>query len=76
MAIDAKEARARLEARRRELSDLDAAMAGTDRQLIANLSHTLDEVTAPFAQRRIERDLTRALQGRDALDVADNLGIH
>ena len=36
----------------------------------------LDEVSAPFAQRRIERDLTLALEGRGAEEVADHLGMN
>ncbi|MFZ5477920.1 MAG: Fe-S protein assembly chaperone HscA [Myxococcota bacterium] len=54
---------------------LREAMTGTDRKRIADLSHHLDEVTAPFAQRRIERDLTRALSGRDADEVGAGLGL-
>ena len=57
------------------LSDLAAAMAGTDRQRIADLSHKIDEVSAPFAQRRIERDLQLALSGRSTTAVAGELGI-
>ncbi len=54
---------------------LTAAMPGTDRKLIGDLSHDLDAVTAPFAQRRIERDLTLALSGRGADDVGTQLGM-
>jgi molecular chaperone HscA len=54
---------------------LRVAMMGTDRKRIADLSHQLDEVTAPFAQRRIERDLTKALSGRDADVVGAELGL-
>ena len=57
------------------LGDLAAAMAGTDRQRIADLSHKIDEVSAPFAQRRIERDLQLALSGRSTTAVAGELGI-
>ncbi|MEN9786349.1 MAG: chaperone protein HscA [Pseudomonadota bacterium] len=48
---------------------LRAALPGSDRARVRELSQELDAVTAPFAQRRIERDLTRALSGRDALAV-------
>ena len=48
-------------------------MAASDRKRISALSKKLDEVTAPFAQRRIERDLQRALRGQSALEVADKL---
>ncbi len=54
---------------------LQAAMPGEDRKRIAALAHKLDEVTAPFAQRRIERDLTLALSGRDAGEVGKQLGM-
>ncbi len=54
---------------------LRTALQGEDRKRIADLSHKLDEVTAPFAQRRIERDLTLALQGREAGDVGKQLGL-
>ena len=48
-------------------------MAGDNTKLLQDLSKELDTVTAPFAQRRIERDLTRALSGRDAATVAQEL---
>ena len=54
---------------------LREAMAAADRKRISDLTHKLDEVSAPFAQRRIERDLTLALSGRDAEDVAGQLGM-
>ncbi len=69
-----------LQAGERELLDgvatqLRAAIAGRDRARISSLSHRLDEVSAPFAQRRIERDLALALSGRAADDVAKHLGM-
>ena len=57
------------------LDDLYDAMKGTDRQRIQDLSHQIDEVTAPFAQRRIERDLELALSGKHTDHVSDQLGI-
>jgi molecular chaperone HscA len=57
------------------LKELDEAMGGRDRQRISALSHQIDEVTAPFAQRRIERDLQLAIQGKAATDVAKELGV-
>jgi molecular chaperone HscA len=57
------------------VATLEAAMPNDDRKRIADLAHQLDEVTAPFAQRRIERDLTLALSGRDAGDVGRQLGL-
>ena len=57
------------------LSELDEAMQGRDRHRISTISHQIDEVTAPFAQRRIERDLQLAIQGKAASDVAKELGV-
>ncbi len=54
---------------------LRTALPGDDRTRIGDLSHELDAATAPFAQRRIERDLTRALSGREADDVGRQLGM-
>ncbi len=56
-------------------SALHEAMAAQDRKRIGDLTHKLDEVSAPFAQRRIERDLTLALEGRNTDDVATHLGM-
>ena len=57
------------------LAELDKAMSGTDRQQISTVSKKIDEVTAPFAQRRIERDLELAIQGKSASTVAEELGV-
>lgn len=57
------------------LESLVAAMAGTDRKRISTDTHKLDELSAPFAQRRIERDLRIALQGRTTTEVAERLEI-
>ncbi|MCB9780361.1 MAG: Fe-S protein assembly chaperone HscA [Alphaproteobacteria bacterium] len=57
------------------LAELSAAMDGKDRQRISALTKKLDETSAAFAQRRIERDLALALEGRDADDVGKALGI-
>ncbi len=57
------------------LTELKAALTGTERKRIADLTHRLDEVSAPFAQRRIERDLQIALQGRSTTEVAERLEI-
>ncbi|MEL6343864.1 MAG: Fe-S protein assembly chaperone HscA [Myxococcota bacterium] len=54
---------------------LRESLETTERKRISDLTHKLDEVSAPFAQRRIERDLTLALSGRDAEDVAGQLGM-
>jgi molecular chaperone HscA len=47
-----------------------------DRKHISDLSHELDAVSAPFAQARIERDLTLALSGRAADTVGAELGLN
>ena len=57
-------------------ASLRAAMESGDRARVSSLSHKLDEVSAPFAQRRIERDLALALEGRTADDVAQHLGMN
>ena len=57
------------------IAALEAAMEGSDRRKIADLTYKLDELSAPFAQRRIERDLQLALKGRSADQVAENLEI-
>jgi len=57
------------------LNELAGAMTGTDRHQISTISKKIDEVTAPFAQRRIERDLELAIQGKSAADVAEELGV-
>ena len=47
-----------------------------DRKRINDLAHELDAVSAPFAQERIERDLTIALSGRAADVVGSELGLN
>ncbi|MSQ02734.1 MAG: Fe-S protein assembly chaperone HscA [Myxococcales bacterium] len=54
---------------------LKVSMTTTDRERISALSKKLDEVSAPFAQRRIERDLTLALSGRNADEVGAQMGL-
>jgi molecular chaperone HscA len=56
-------------------ASLRAAIEEEDRRRISDLTHRLDEVSAPFAQRRIERDLAIVLEGRTAEDVSRQLGI-
>ena len=55
---------------------LQEALDGPDRVRISDLTRKLDEVSAPFAQRRIERDLALALEGRMAAEVAVDLGMN
>ncbi|MGB0638072.1 MAG: Fe-S protein assembly chaperone HscA [Myxococcota bacterium] len=57
------------------LSTLEEAMNGQDRHRISSVSTEIDEVTAPFAQRRIERDLQLAIRGKSTDHVAEELGI-
>jgi molecular chaperone HscA len=55
---------------------LEEAIAQKQRKRIGDLTHKLDEVSAPFAQRRIERDLAIALGGQAVDHVASELGMH
>jgi molecular chaperone HscA len=55
--------------------ELEASLTGKDRRRIQDLGEKLDKLTAPFAQKRIERDLARAIHGRMADTVADTLGL-
>lgn len=54
---------------------LEQAISEKQRRRIGDLTHRLDEVSAPFAQRRIERDLAIALGGQDVDHVASELGM-
>ena len=54
---------------------LEEAIAQKQRKRIGDLTHKLDEVSAPFAQRRIERDLEIALGGQEVDHVATELGM-
>ena len=54
--------------------DLRNYINENDRKKISELSRKLDELSAPFAQRRIERDLALALEGRTVHEVKDHLG--
>ncbi len=56
-------------------AELEASLAGTDRKRIQDLGKQVDERSAAFAQRRIERDLALAIGGRDTGEVAERLGI-
>ena len=59
-----------------DLADqLAAALEGTDRQKILALGQRVDEASAAFAQRRIERDLALAIGGKNTDDVATALGV-
>lgn len=54
--------------------ELSGLLDGEERKRISDLSRRLDELSAPFAQRRIERDLALALEGRTVHEVQDHLG--
>ena len=54
--------------------ELRTAIEKEERKRISDLSRRLDELSAPFAQRRIERDLALALEGRTVNEVQDHLG--
>lgn len=56
-------------------NQLEEAIAHKNRKRIGDLTHRLDEVSAPFAQRRIERDLAIALGGQEVDHVATELGM-
>ena len=55
------------------ISALKDALSAQERRKISELTKKLDEVSAPFAQRRIERDLAVILEGRAADQVIDQL---
>lgn len=57
------------------IETLKAAMPGTDLQALRSASKTVDEISAPFAQRRIEADLAKAIGGQAASHVASQLGL-
>ncbi len=57
------------------VEELRGVLDGHDRRRLAALTQRLDEVSAPFAQRRIERDLQLALTGRSTDEVAEKLAI-
>ena len=54
---------------------LAEALESTDRQKILAMGQKVDEQSAAFAQRRIERDLALAIGGRNTDDVATALGV-
>ena len=56
-------------------ADLKASLSGTDRQRIREQGNQVDERSAAFAQRRIERDLALAIGGKGTDEVAEKLGL-
>jgi molecular chaperone HscA len=59
-----------------QLREAHVSTDPADRKRINDLAHELDAVSAPFAQERIERDLTIALSGRAADVVGSELGLN
>jgi molecular chaperone HscA len=57
------------------ITDLKAAMPGRAWRQIKELSKQVDDISAAFAQRRIERDLHLALSGKSTDTVAEQLGV-
>jgi molecular chaperone HscA len=57
------------------IAELQAVLGGDDRRKIQEAGRKIDEISAPFAQRRIERDLELALGGRSTDAVARRLGV-
>jgi molecular chaperone HscA len=57
------------------IGSLKAVIGGSDRRKIQEAGRKIDEISAPFAQRRIERDLELALGGRSTQEVAQRLGL-
>jgi Fe-S protein assembly chaperone HscA len=58
------------EAIEREMAALEAASKNTDYHRIRDLLEALDRVSQPFAQRRMDRAIQRALQHRSVDEVA------
>jgi len=56
------------------VEQLKNALEEEERKRISDLSRKLDELSAPFAQRRIERDLALALEGKTVNEVQGHLG--
>lgn len=56
------------------IGELERAVAGDDRELIDGLTVALDDVARPFAQKRMDRSIAAALEGRDIASVDAGLG--
>jgi molecular chaperone HscA len=57
------------------IAALKEVMPGKEWRRIKDLSKSVDDISAAFAQRRIERDLDLALSGKSTDHVADQLGV-
>ena len=56
------------------IAELERAVAGEDRDLIDALVRTLDDIARPFAQRRMDRSISAALEGRNLAAVDAEFG--
>ncbi len=56
------------------IDELERAVAGDDRGLIEALTTALDDTARPFAQKRMDRSIAAALEGRDIASVDASLG--
>lgn len=51
------------------VTELETAMAGDDRQIINDLAEALDTASRPFAEKRMDRGIRRALAGQNVNSV-------
>ena len=56
------------------IDELERAVAGDDRDLIEALTTALDDTARSFAQKRMDRSIAAALEGRDIASVDASLG--
>lgn len=56
------------------IGELERAVAGDDRDLIDGLTTALDDAARPFAQKRMDRSIAAALEGRDIAAVDAEVG--
>ncbi|AUG53236.1 Fe-S protein assembly chaperone HscA [Thalassospira marina] len=52
------------------VGELEAAMQGEDRQVINDLAEALDTASRPFAEKRMDRGIRRALAGQNVNSVS------
>ncbi|OKH86953.1 Fe-S protein assembly chaperone HscA [Thalassospira sp. TSL5-1] len=52
------------------VGELEAAMQGDDRQVINDLAEALDAASRPFAEKRMDRGIRRALAGQNVNNVS------
>lgn len=51
------------------IAELESAMQGDDRQIINDLAEALDTASRPFAEKRMDRGIRRALSGQNVNSV-------